>query len=327
MPEPWGMPEPFTHVGMLYRDDEDYLARVGEFIEEGVAADEPVLVTAPPAQVAALRDRLADHVTGSVEFADMHATGANPARIIPTVRGFLDRWPGRRTRAVGQPTWPGLGPAALREVARMEALTNLAFTGAPATFLCPYAVGDGPGPDVVDPARTHPHLLEDHHQRPSEDFSLAGLLVGRQPEPGAAPSDAETMELSSAYALADLRGVVAASVGRVEADDSRVGAFEVAVTEAATNALLHGGGTAHVALWRDADEGTVVCEVRSSGRITDPLVGCVRPSPMSPGGRGMWLINQLCDLAETHSGPWGTVIRMHLRPSAAPAASTASAAT
>jgi anti-sigma regulatory factor (Ser/Thr protein kinase) len=310
-----GTPEPFIHVGLLYRDTDDYLSRVGSFIEEGLAAGEPVLVTAPPAECDALRDRLGGRFadSDSVEFADMHATGANPARVIPAVRGFVERWPGRRTRAVGQPTWPGLGPAALREVARMEALVNLAFTGTHATFLCPYSVDGDAGRSTADPGRTHPRLQHAGDPGPSADYSLEGLLVGRQPEPEPTPTHAERMRVTSPYALAELRGVVAEAAAREQVDGSQVSVFEVAVTEAATNALLHGGGAAHVALWRDTDEQSLVCEVRSAGRITDPLVGCVQPNRTSPGGRGMWLINQLCDLAETHSGPWGTVVRMHLR--------------
>ncbi len=47
--------------------------------------------------------------------------------------------------------------------------------------------------------------------------------------------------------------------------------------------------------------------------IADPLAGRQRPAPDAPGGHGLWLVNQICDLVELRSGPAGTSIRMHMR--------------
>ncbi|PLW72621.1 sensor histidine kinase, partial [Streptomyces sp. DJ] len=45
----------------------------------------------------------------------------------------------------------------------------------------------------------------------------------------------------------------------------------------------------------------------------DPLAGRRRPSPESAdGGRGLWMIHQLCDLVETRAGSGGLVLRMHM---------------
>lgn len=311
--EPCRTSGPFTHVGLLYRDSEEYLAGVGSFIEEGVAAGEPVLVTAPPAEVDALRARLGERVSASVQFADMVTTGANPARIIPWVRSFVDQWPGRRTRAVGQPTWPGLSPAATREINRMEALTNLAFAQTPATFLCPYRLDGSAVPGSAEPLRTHPQLLRGHTRAASADYSPAGLLVGGQPEPEPAPPHARSMQVSAASQLADLRRFVSWHANQLSLPAPDVGTFVVAVGEAATNALEHGGGKAQVTVWGDADEDSLICEVRSTTRIDDPMIGCVQPPATRSGGWGMWLVNQLCELAETHSGSWGTAVRMHVK--------------
>ena len=57
----------------------------------------------------------------------------------------------------------------------------------------------------------------------------------------------------------------------------------------------------------------VVCEVRDGGHIDAPLVGRERPSLERPGGRGLWLVNQLCDLVQIRSFPTGTVVRLHMR--------------
>jgi anti-sigma regulatory factor (Ser/Thr protein kinase) len=87
--------------------------------------------------------------------------------------------------------------------------------------------------------------------------------------------------------------------------------FVLAVNEAATNALQYGEPPQAVRLWRRGD--TVVGEVIGRGRIEDPLVGRRRPAPNAIRGRGIWMVNQLCDLVELRSSPSRTTLRMHKR--------------
>jgi hypothetical protein len=65
-----------------------------------------------------------------------------------------------------------------------------------------------------------------------------------------------------------------------------------------------------VRLWRSG--GSVVGEVVASGRIDDPLAGRRRPAASAPDGRGLWIINQLCDLVELRSRGLRTTLRMHM---------------
>jgi anti-sigma regulatory factor (Ser/Thr protein kinase) len=108
--------------------------------------------------------------------------------------------------------------------------------------------------------------------------------------------------------LAGLRALVAAralafGLARARAED-----LVLAVHELATNSVRHGGGHGTCRLWR---EGTsLVCEVSDRGWITDPLAGRRRPPVDQPGGRGLWLVNQLCDVVEVRSSPGGTVVRV-----------------
>jgi hypothetical protein len=37
------------------------------------------------------------------------------------------------------------------------------------------------------------------------------------------------------------------------------------------------------------------------------------PDLETVGGHGIWVVQQLCDLAELRTGPSGTVIRLHMR--------------
>ena len=56
----------------------------------------------------------------------------------------------------------------------------------------------------------------------------------------------------------------------------------------------------------------LVCEVRDAGRIDDPLAGRERPTFDREGGRGLWMINRLCDLVQLRSFPSGAVVRLHV---------------
>jgi hypothetical protein len=60
--------------------------------------------------------------------------------------------------------------------------------------------------------------------------------------------------------------------------------------------------------------GEVICQVEDTGQITDVLAGTARPDPVTPGGRrGLWVVHQVCDLAQIRTGPAGTTIRVHMR--------------
>ena len=49
-----------------------------------------------------------------------------------------------------------------------------------------------------------------------------------------------------------------------------------------------------------------------SGRIEDPLVGRERPPHEQGRGRGLWIVNQLCDLVQIRSGEGGTHVRLRM---------------
>ena len=89
----------------------------------------------------------------------------------------------------------------------------------------------------------------------------------------------------------------------------------VAVNELLTNAVRHGGGSGHVALWHE--DGSVVCEVVDQGHgLADPRPGRPeRPAVDEPGGWGLWLAGELTDTIEIRSGAEGTSVRISTRTS------------
>jgi hypothetical protein len=115
----------FLHRALLYRGAAEFRAAIERYMRGGLARAEPVLIATSPGKVSWLRREFNGESPG-VAFTDMTELGRNPARIIPAIRTFMDRYPGRRIRCLGEPVWPERSAAELRETARYEALVNTA---------------------------------------------------------------------------------------------------------------------------------------------------------------------------------------------------------
>lgn len=56
-----------------------------------------------------------------------------------------------------------------------------------------------------------------------------------------------------------------------------------------------------------------MAEIRDAGRLANPLAGRRRPALASVnGGRGLWMIHQLCDLVEIRASDSGLTLRLHM---------------
>jgi uroporphyrinogen-III synthase len=96
------------HEALFYRDRDEYVEGVLDFLRPGLDAGEAVAIAVPPANGDLLRHSLRDRAS-KVQFLDMYELGRNPARIIPAVQAMLDRSDGR-LHYVGEPRWPGRSP-------------------------------------------------------------------------------------------------------------------------------------------------------------------------------------------------------------------------
>jgi anti-sigma regulatory factor (Ser/Thr protein kinase) len=271
-----------------------------------------VLVMVSAAKVGLLRSALGGEAD-RVAFADMAEVGANPARIIPAWRDFVagNDVERRPARGIGEPIWAERTPAELVECQRHEGLLNLAFAGVPAWWLlCPYDT-EALGPDVLAEAwRSHPFVSEGGVAMGSAPYrgleETAAPFAAPLPEP---PAEAPELGFGPG-SLAGLRALVAERAAEAGLDPARAADLVLAVDEVATNSLRHGGGRGALRIWRE--DGALVCEVRDGGRIEDPMVGRERPAPDRDGGRGLWMVNQLCDLVQMRTFPSGVAVRMHL---------------
>ena len=110
--------------------------------------------------------------------------------------------------------------------------------------------------------------------------------------------------------MTELRHAVASRAADAGLAGDRLDDFVVAVNELLTNAVRHGGGNGHVALWRAP--GAVVCEVtdHGNGMPPDQASPTGRPTPDEPGGWGLWLAAELTDAIEVRSAGEGTAVRI-----------------
>jgi anti-sigma regulatory factor (Ser/Thr protein kinase) len=195
------------------------------------------------------------------------------------------------------------------ECQRHEALLNLAFArGSAWRLLCPYDTSVLHPDDVEGARHTHRFLTDGRHHRESPAYrgdTWSGPTHGGLPEPPGTPPVLTFAVGSLEPVRTFVRDQAGAATGAPELSD-----FLLAVTEVAANSLRHGGGHGMVRVW--TTDRAVVCEVRVRGWIRQPLVGRTRPALDQESGRGLWMVNQLCDLVQLRSSPAGTVVRMHM---------------
>ncbi len=306
----------FHHGALLYEGATGFLRATTPFIRDGIAAGEPVLVAVGKEKIALLCAELGDQAD-QVEFADMAVLGRNPARIIPAWRDFVVRHEGSApaVRGIGEPIWAGRSAAELTECQRHEALLNVAFTEATwpsLALMCPYDVGTLPEPVLFEAARSHPLVKKDGSVRPDRSVGIEQLaqthLHTPLPEPSGPLREME-FGLDELHAV---RGLVTAAASAGGLGPERSYDLALAVSEVATNSVVHGGGTGIFRVW--CEGGRIVCECRDQGKLDDPLVGREEPLPDTLGRRGLWMVNQLCDLVQIRVFASGTVVRLHMLP-------------
>lgn len=300
----------FEHPGLLYRDPGSFLAGTVPFVRAAVSAGEPVLAALPAGRLGLLRRALGS-AAGGVDFTDMTRAGRNPGRILPSVLlPFAEAHAGRPVAIVGEPMWPGRTAVERPACAQHEALINVLFADRPIRVLCPYDTSTLDPSTIADAWRTHPTMIDDGPPVPSgaygDPVATAEAVNAPLPRP---PAAAARLRYERVPDLAEVRSFVRGHAAGPLCDE-RARALVLAAHELAANTIRHAGGPGHVTIW--TEPGLVACQVEDRGHITDPLAGRRPPPPMSMTGRGLLLVNQMCDLVRIRTGPAGTTVRVHM---------------
>jgi anti-sigma regulatory factor (Ser/Thr protein kinase) len=294
------------HVARFYRTQAEHARAVDEFVRAGLARDEPVLVAVPHSQ---LRASWQPPAGSAVSVADMRELGRNPARLIPAIHSFCSAYSGRRIRYLGEPVWPGRSPAELSEAGRYEALLNLAFAGTEISIMCPYNVAALPAAAIANARSTHPVVRAEDGELDNPDYLEPAGFIAKMGQPLVAPDSADALAYDRD--LRPVRALVAAAGQQAGLDPARRTDLVIAASEVAANTLRHTRSGGVVRLWSAADE--VLCQLEDSGYIADPLAGHWRSPADAAGRQGLWLVNQVCDLAEIRTSELGTTVRLHMR--------------
>jgi anti-sigma regulatory factor (Ser/Thr protein kinase) len=143
--------------------------------------------------------------------------------------------------------------------------------------------------------------------------SRAGLnvcFVARSGRPLSVPDVVElNLELTGPGELVRLRRLLGRwAAGRgLDGDDAQD--VLIAVGEAVTNALQHGGPPVGVQAFTDG--GAARVRVHNPGSAaTFANAGYHRPSTAGEGGIGLWLARQLADVVTTHTDTAGTTVEL-----------------
>jgi anti-sigma regulatory factor (Ser/Thr protein kinase) len=301
--------ERFAHEALFYRGEDEFLAGLLPFLRDGLDRDEAVVVAEPDHRLELVRDSLGEDAE-SVEWLDMAQVGANPARIIGLWAATLERHAaaGRTVRGVGEPAFAGRREAELVECRLHEFLLNAAFDDGPGwRLLCPYDVDGLPRGVTQDALLTHPLHSTGADRLASEGYAATGYrnaFAAPLPPPGGAA-------FRGTYGAGDVpatRRTVAQYARSCGLPEEQVEVLELAASELATNSVRHGGGSGSLAMW--LEPGAVVVEFSDAGRLIDPLTGRFAPALDQAGGRGLYLVNQLCDLVAVRSSDAGTTVRV-----------------
>jgi anti-sigma regulatory factor (Ser/Thr protein kinase) len=305
---------PRTHLAMVCDDDGAVVACARAWTEQGIARGDRVVAVLTGATASAVAARLSPAADG-VAFLSAEALGRRVGVGYRRLAALLEGAPGDgalRVVVERPETRPvTMLPGELRERITCDALFTEPLEARGGTCMCLYRRADlGEGdddwireahPDTAGPGGVH--------------TDAAGLASRAQSQVGdyATPDTADVLTVTHADDLRRVRGAVADVLGGVAAGDEEAEDFLVAVSEIATNALIHGGVGATVTPW--VDEGRVVCDVRDRGPgFADPLTGYRVPGVDARSGRGLWLARQLTTLVEVGRAPDGTLVRLHLSP-------------
>ena len=201
------------HEAGFYGSDAEFAALIVPFVEEGVAAGEPVIIGYDDRKAGLLRSWLAD--PSAVEFIADRGLYATPARAIATYRRLFEfhaAMGAAQIRIAGDVPHPGNG-GRFDGWDRYESAVNTVWQDFPVWGRCLYDTTTAPPAVLEVVERTHPRLVSPSGQRrASERYQQAPVFEGLPPAPDPLEASTPLVELTGRPA-ADTRHVLA-QIGR-----------------------------------------------------------------------------------------------------------------
>jgi anti-sigma regulatory factor (Ser/Thr protein kinase) len=294
------------HEAGFYSSDAEFRALIVPFAEEGIAAGEPVIIGYDGRKNALIRSWLTD--PSAVTFPAESGVYATPARAIAAYRRLFELHVAQgagQIRITGE--LPNLGSGGIFDGwDRYEAAVNTVWQDFPVWGLCLYdtATAAPVVRDVVE--RTHPRIVSASGVRRANDrFQQVADFEALPPVPDPLEQTTPTIELVDRSAAEARRALT--QIGRGRVTDTILDDLLLGVSEAVSNALVHGRPPATVRIWAAPDR-IVISVHDQGGGPADPLAGLVPAGNVATLGLGLWLIHQLdIDVALKHADDGFTV--------------------
>ncbi len=300
------------HQAAFYDSDEQFLAVVGPFLAEGLAAGEPTICAFAPANQALVRKAFGTS-TGLI-YLDGDEQYSRPAGAIRRYRQMMADFTAggaSQIRSTGDVPHPGVG-VPWEWWARYESVVNHAFDDFPWWGLCPYDIRTTPAHVLGHVRRTHPRLAgaggdeaNSHFQEPRE--FAAGLSIDWQDRLESTEPELDLVDIAPAAA----RDAVTRVSGATSLCSADVSGLVLATTEAITNAMVHGEPPVRVRIWIAPQRMLVAVTDRGAGPA-NPFAGLTPAGDayVGRGGLGLWLAHQMCSYVSFGRGPEGFTIRL-----------------
>jgi anti-sigma regulatory factor (Ser/Thr protein kinase) len=295
------------HEAGFYGSDSEFRALIVPFAEEGIAAGEPVIVGYDGRKNALVRSWLTD--PSAVTFLADSSLYATPGRAIAAYRRLFELHVAQgagQIRVTGELPHPGNG-GRFDGWDRYEAAVNTVWQDFPVWGLCLYDTATAPAVVLDVAQRTHPRIVSPSGARRANGrFQQVADFKALPPVPDSLEQTTPMIELVDKSAAEARRALGQIGGGRVA--DTILDDLLLGVTEAVSNALIHGRSPATVRIWAAPDR--IVISVHDQGRgPADPLAGLVpAPNRTATLGLGLWLIHQLdIDVALKHADDGFTV--------------------
>jgi anti-sigma regulatory factor (Ser/Thr protein kinase) len=302
--------EGYFHEAVYYSSDEELLAVLVPFLTDGSDAGEPTLVALGERNTALVRSALP--AGADVEYLSGDAVYARPTSTIRSYRRLLAGHVAAgapQIRIFGEVPATAFG-ATWDWWARYESAINHAYDDFPLWGVCAYDRRAIPADKLADVARTHPRTARPdgtHAPNPVYTDPVTYLSEPQPVLPDPVQATPPFADLPGPSPVAARAAVRAANTGIIT--DDELEGLVVAVSEAVTNATLHGRGTVGMRIWTGTDR--IVVTVSDGGPgPKDPFAGLLPVTERATGGRGLWIVHQSCNHVTAESSPDGFTLRL-----------------
>jgi anti-sigma regulatory factor (Ser/Thr protein kinase) len=280
------------HEAGFYQSDAEFGALIVPFVEEGVAAGQPVILGYDDRKAGLLRSWLSE--PDAVTFVTGNTLYATPARAIASYWQMCEEFiaaGAAQIRIAGDVPHEGAG-GQFCGWDRYESAINTIWDGFPVWSRCLYDTTTSPA-RVLDVAeRTHPRIvLSSGDYQPSHRYQTAAQFTPLPPDPDPLEQSAPAIEMADPSEAQVRHAVTGIAHGQLP--DTALQDLMIGASEAASNARRHGRPPVTVRIW--AASGRVVVRVHDTGSGPgDPLAGLVRAQTrLGLGGAGLWIIHML----------------------------------